>query len=56
MTNTIYTIKEYMAQGFTKEEAPMVMEHDTLYNKYVINEINEEEKERMFFLATVLGL
>lgn len=56
MMNTIYTIEGYMAQGFTREEAPMVMEHDTLYNRYMADEISEEEKERMFFLATVLGL
>ena len=32
--NTIYTDEEYMAQGFTKEEVPMIRKHDELFNKY----------------------
>lgn len=56
MMNTIYTIEEYMAQGFTQEEAPLVREHDTLYNRYVTEGLTEEEKDRMFDLVVMLGL
>lgn len=35
MMNTIYTEKEYMEQGFTATEVPMIMAHDLLYNEWV---------------------
>ena len=54
--NTIFSDEEYMAQGFTTEEVPKVREHDILFNKYVMEEITEEEKERMFALVKELGL
>ena len=56
MMNTIYTIEEYMAQGFTKEEAIMVREHDILFNKYCEEGLNEEEKSRMFEIIEKVGL
>lgn len=54
--NTIFSDEEYKAQGFTTEEVPKVREHDILFNKYVMEEITEEEKERMFALVKELGL
>ena len=35
MMNTIYTEKEYMEQGFTATEVPMIIAHDLLYNEWV---------------------
>ena len=55
MKNTVYTIEEYMTQGFTKEEAFLAQEHDILFNKYVEYETTEKEKERMFEIAEILG-
>ena len=54
--NKIYTNKEYMAQGFTKEEVPLIKEHDKLFNKYVLEGLTEIENERMDYLVKVLGL
>ena len=54
--NKIYTNKEYMAQGFTVEEIPLIKEHDELYNKYVLEGLTTIEKDRMFHLIDVLGL
>lgn len=54
--NTIYTIEEYMAQGFTAEEAPKVMRHDILFNKDQDGETTEAEREEMFALIEELGL
>ena len=52
--NTIWSVEEYMAQGFTAEEVPLIIEHDTIFNKW--EEATEEEKERLFFLVEKLGL
>ena len=54
--NTIFSDEEYKAQSCTTEEVPKVREHDILFNKYVMEEITEEEKERMFALVKELGL
>lgn len=54
--NTIYTTEEYMKQGFTVEEVPMVREHDRLYNKTVDGLATQEEIDRMHGLVKVLGL
>ena len=56
MYNTIFTEEEYLAQGFTREEYPMINRHDELFNKYKDNEITEEEKEEMWTLAKKLNL
>ena len=34
MMNKIYTDKEYLEQGFTTEELPMIRKHDELFNEY----------------------
>ena len=55
--NTIFTIAEYIAQGFTAEEAPKALECDILHNEWAENgELSEEKKERYFALANELGL
>ena len=54
--NTIYTLEEYMAQGFTAEEAPLMREHDQRFNLDVDNNLTEEQRERMFYLIDLLML
>lgn len=56
MLNTIYTDKEYMAQGFTAQEVPMIREHDILFNQYQLGEVGEDALERIYELANILGL
>lgn len=56
MLNTIYTDKEYMAQGFTAQEVPMIREHDILVNQYLLGEIEEDALYRIEELANILGL
>lgn len=56
MKNIIYTIEEYIGQGFTTEEAPKAMRHDILFNKDYDGEATEEEREEMFMLAEELKL
>lgn len=52
--NTIFTDEEYMAQGFTAEEVPMVRRSDVLFN--CRDEWTEEEAEEYYELVTKLGL
>lgn len=54
--NTIFTIEEYMAQGFTAEEAPKAMRHDILFNKSRDGEATEAELEEMYAIIKELGL
>lgn len=56
MLNTIYTDKEYMEQGFTVQEVPMIREHDILFNKYQMGEVGDEVLKRIEELANILGL
>jgi len=57
MLNTIYSIDEYVAQGFTREEAPKAKRSDELFNKWKINgELSDTEKEEYFALVEELGL
>lgn len=59
MMNKIFTDAEYMAQGFTAEEVPMIREYDELVNATVkrgLENITEEEAERMEELEEILGL
>jgi hypothetical protein len=54
--NTIYTIEEYIKQGFTSEEAPKAKKSDELFNKWKINgELSDTEKEEYFALVEELG-
>jgi hypothetical protein len=52
--NTVYTIEEYIAQGFTREEAPKAKRSDELFNNW--EELTEEEKEEYFAICKELGL
>lgn len=52
--NTIFTDKEYMAQGFTAQEVPMIKRHDELFNKG--EDRTEEETKEMCNLRDTLGL
>jgi hypothetical protein len=54
MKNTIYTIEEYIKQGFTAEEAPKVRKTDEMFNRW--EELTEGEKEEYFALVKELGL
>lgn len=56
--NIIYTDKEYMAQGFTREEVPMIRKHDELYNEYTAlgRPDDYEHLAEMYELAEKLGL
>lgn len=54
MKNTIYTIEEYMAQGFTKSEAYAKRKFDKMHNNY--NNLSEKEKEKYFAIVKRLGL
>ena len=54
--NTIYTDEEYMAQGFTAQEVPMVKRHDIIFNKDVDGEATEEEMAELVAIQRALGL
>ena len=54
MKNTIYTIEEYIAQGFTAEEAPKVRKTDEMFNDW--DNLTDEQKEEYFALVEELGL
>lgn len=54
MKNTINTIEEYVAQGFTAEEAPKVRKTDEMFNNW--DNLTPEEKEEYFTLVEELGL
>lgn len=54
MKNVVNTIEEYIAQGFTAEEAPKVLKTDEMFNNW--DNLTEEEKEEYFALVEELGL
>ena len=54
--NTIFTSKEYMAQGFTLEEVPYITKHDVIFNKLVDGVASPEEIEEMFKIQEMLFL
>ena len=59
MMNKIYTKAEYIAQGFTLEELPLIREHDELVNKVAekgLENMTEIEGQRIEELAEKLGL
>ena len=53
---TVYTIGQYIMQGFTAEEALIAREHDILFNLSRDRELTEKEQERFFHLAELLVL
>jgi hypothetical protein len=54
--NIIYTNEEYMAQGFTAQEVPMIRRHDIIFNKDVDGEATEEEMAELVAIQRALGL
>ena len=54
MKNTVYTIEEYMAHGFTKTEAYVVRKTDKMHNNW--DGLTEKEKERYSLMVKRLGL
>ena len=54
--NTIHTDEEYMAQGFTAQEVPMIRRHDELFNKDVDGIITAEEEAEMVAIIKTLGI
>lgn len=55
--NTIFTIGQYIMQGFTAEEAPKAREFDILHNEWAENgELSEEKQQRYYELVKELGL
>lgn len=55
--NTIYTIGQYIMEGFTAEEASLAREHDILHNEWVEHgELSDEKKARYFEIQKKLGL
>lgn len=52
----IYTISEYISQGFTEEEAYAVRLYDRLFNKSFSQGITEREAEKMDAIVKRLGL
>ena len=56
MLNKIYTDNEYMAQGFTQEEVPMIRKHDELFNKFIVEGLTKEEEIEMMNLIKILKI
>lgn len=54
--NTVNTIEEYMAQGFSAKEAPKAQRYDTLWNKWVNGQATPNEIAEMEAIAEELGL
>ena len=54
--NKICTDEEYMKQGFSRQEVPLIREHDELFNKWQLEGLTEEEDDRMCYLIEYLGL
>jgi len=45
--NEVYTIGQYVEMGYSAEEAPIVREHDILWNRYIEGEITIQEADRL---------
>ena len=54
MKNTVYTVNEYMTQGFTKTEAYAMRKADKMFNNW--DYLTDKEKERYYLIAKRLGL
>lgn len=54
MTNTVYTIEEYIAQGFTEAEAYIARKTDKMFNNW--DSLTEKEKDRYYLMVKRLGL
>ena len=55
--NVVHTDEEYIAQGFTAEEVPMIRRHDILMNQYKRDGfLTEEEDAELMHLIKVLEI
>lgn len=54
MKNTVHTIEEYVAQGFTEIEAYVVRKTDKMFNNW--DRLTEKEKYRYSLMVKRLGL
>lgn len=56
--NTIYTIEEYVKQGFTETEAYAAKIHDKLVNKWICNNqhLSERDSEKLYAIQKRLGI
>lgn len=54
--NTVYTIGQYILQGFTSEEAPKARKYDILWNKWVNGKATPNDIAEMDAIAEALGL
>lgn len=54
--NTVYTVEQYMEQGFTAEEAMKAQRHDVIFNKYIDGIATEEEMAELYIIQKELGL
>lgn len=52
--NKVYTVEEYMEQGFTKIEAYVMRKVDKMFNNW--DYLTDKEKERYFLMTERLGL
>lgn len=55
--NDILSDEEYMAEGFTKAECPLIRRHDMLYNQRVkYGELKPRKEAELFEIIRRLGL
>lgn len=54
LKNKVYTVEEYMEQGFTKIEAYVMRKVDKMFNNW--DYLTNKEKERYFLMVKRLGL
>ncbi len=54
--NTVLTVAEYVAQGWTEEQAERLQVHNVLYNKYVNGQATPDEIETFELIAKELDL
>ena len=52
--NKVFTVEEYMAQGFTKVEAYVMRKIDKMFNNW--EHLTDKEKERYSLMVERLGL
>ena len=54
--NRICTTEEYMKQGFTEKEVPMIKRSDELFNRKQLIGWTKEEKEEYYKLVEILKI
>ena len=54
--NRICTTEEYMKQGFTEKEVPMIKRSDELFNRKQLIGWTKEEEEEYYKLVEILKI